>query len=253
MPIVPLHGVMVFPSMMVPIAVKHPDALGLVGTTCGGGLPVTMIYRVRKSVSSPNFGSICRMKIVKGVLHMFRVPNKGAAMVVRSGKPGMRLSDVAGASPCLGKVIAPVPRTGSRLRASRFGTLVSAYGSLADGFVRTSRGVDPSAIFTVGGLSGPRVLMGFVYTGFPVPMRRGVGLLGTNSLRDHLCVLIGVLGHRMRLTSVGRDVRVHAHRSVSHRRHRCFLRRRVGGVRSRLNTKRRSRVSRLHRGKGAGG
>lgn len=248
LPMLPLHGVILFPKMFVPISINEGSSLELVHRTRGGGVGVTIIYRGMTRASRPRFRSLRAVKAVKGVIHVLRVPSRAAAIVLR--KLGhLRLANVARARPCLGNDV----RIGSRVVPSggsgRFRTLIRAYGSLAVHCVGSSSSLRRSSTFTVGGVDGRVFLMSFVYAGLPLGGSRGVRLLHCSSLERHACHLLRVLGQRIRLTRVGTSVRVHTHRSVSRRRHRCFLRRRVGAVRSRLNNdKRRRRVRRVHGG-----
>lgn len=248
LPMLPLHGVMLFPKMFVPISINEGSSLELIERTSGGGSCVTMIYRGVTRASRPTFRSLRPVKAVNGVIHMLRVPSRAAAIVVR--KVGhLRLGGVARARPCLGNRIGVVRRRVPSGSSGRFRTLIRAYGSLAVQCVGSSSALRRRSTFTVGGLAGRVFLISFVYAGLPLGGSRGVRLLHVSSLHRHACQLLRVLGHRIRLTRVGTSVRVHTHRSVSRRRHRCFLRRRVGAVRSRLNNNnRRRRVRRVHRG-----
>ncbi|MBJ7599931.1 endopeptidase La, partial [Candidatus Nephthysia bennettiae] len=234
LPVLPLKNTVVFPQVVVPLAVGRPRSLQLLDDLPTGDRTLAVSAQLDENVDEATWEQVYWVGTVVRIEHMIKLPDGTVQLAVR-GLQRVRLEPAGTDKPYLVANIRPHPERAGRARPplEREALTRSAIASFQQ-LVAIAPYLPGELLGAALSLDDQLQLAYFLATHVRISVEERQQILELATARDKLQRLLGLIGHELEVLELGRKIQSQAEESIGRSQREYFLREQLKAIQHEL-------------------
>jgi ATP-dependent Lon protease len=234
LPVLPLKNTVVFPQVVVPLAVGRPRSLQLLDGLPAGERTMAVSAQLDEDIEEATWEQVYRVGTVVRIEHMIKLPDGSVQLAVR-GLQRVRLEPAGGERPYLVARIRPHPERAGRAQAAleREALTRGAIASFQQ-LVGIAPYLPAELLGAALSLDDQLQLAYFLATHVRMPVAERQQILELSAAREKLERLLGLMSHELEVLELGRKIQSQAEESIGRSQREYFLREQLKAIQTEL-------------------
>jgi ATP-dependent Lon protease len=234
LPVLPLKNTVVFPQVVVPLAVGRPRSLQLLEDLPAGERTLAVAAQLDESVEEATWEQVYRVGTRVRIEHMIKLPDGSVQLAVR-GLERVRLEPAALERPYLFARARPYPeRPGRRQPPLQREALTRSAIASFQQLVAIAPYLPGELLGAALSLDDQLQLAYFLATHVRLSVEDRQQILELGSVRDKLERILGLMGHELEVLELGRKIQSQAEESIGRSQREYFLREQLKAIQHEL-------------------
>jgi ATP-dependent Lon protease len=234
MPVLPLKNTVVFPQVVVPLAVGRPRSLQLLDDLPAGERTLAVSAQLDEDVDEASWEQVYRVGTVVRIEHMIKLPDGSVQLAVR-GLQRVRLEPTVTEQPYLVARIRPHPeRTGRAQPPLEREALTRGAVASFQQLVAIAPYLPAELLGAALSLDDQLQLAYFLATHVRMSVTERQQILELSSAREKLERLLGLMSHELEVLELGRKIQTQAEESIGRSQREYFLREQLKAIQTEL-------------------
>ena len=205
LPLLPLRNTVLFPGVVLPIAVGRPKSLKLIREVYRKEMFLGTIAQKDPDVDEPAPTDLFQIGTVAKILKILEMPD-GSTTVIIQGKQRFRINHFLSEEPYLTAHVTQQNDMVPSDRSPEFEAIVESLKDIAIKIAKHSSNVPPEATFAVRNIENPIFLINFICSNADLKVSEKQGLLELNDLRERGIQAISYLVRELQMLELKRDI-----------------------------------------------
>ncbi|MDQ6742321.1 MAG: LON peptidase substrate-binding domain-containing protein, partial [Candidatus Dormibacteraeota bacterium] len=234
LPVLPLKNTVVFPQVVVPLAVGRPRSLQLLEDLPAGERTLAVSAQLDENIDEATWEQVYRVGTVVRIEHMIKLPDGTVQLAVR-GLQRVRLEPVETDRPYLVARLRAHPERAGRAQPplEREALTRSAIASFQQ-LVAIAPYLPGELLGAALSLDDQLQLAYFLATHVRISVTERQQILELSSARDKLQRLLGLIGHELEVLELGRKIQSQAEESIGKSQREYYLREQLKAIQHEL-------------------
>lgn len=233
MPILPLRNMVVYPGVLVPVAVARPKSLRLIRQVQDDDGLLGVCTQIDKQVEDPTHEQLYKMGVVAQIVRVLEMPDN-TTTVILEGKKRFTLDEVVSNKPFMRAKISPVQDILPDVSDKSFVALVSSIRDLAVKIVESSGIVPPEMAFAIRNIENPVFLINYICTNFGLSVEEKQRLLEIDEVIERGYQLLNLLNRESQLIEIKTSIQNKVKKGIDQQQREYFLQQQIKTIQSEL-------------------
>lgn len=233
MPILPLRNMVVYPGVLVPVAVARPKSLRLIRQVQDDDGLLGVCTQIDKQVEDPTHEQLYKMGVVAQIVRVLEMPDN-TTTVILEGKKRFTLDEVVSNKPFMRAKISPVQDILPDVSDKSFVALVSSIRDLAVKIVESSGIVPPEMAFAIRNIENPVFLINYICTNFGLSVEEKQRLLEIDEVMERGYQLLNLLNRESQLIEIKTSIQNKVKKGIDQQQREYFLQQQIKTIQSEL-------------------
>ena len=224
LPILPLRNMVLFPGVVLPVAIGRKSSLRLIDHAYKKGKTIGAVCQLRPEVERPGLEDLYPIGVVAKIVRVFEMPDQTTTVILQ-GMQRFQLLEVHDAPKenfLLGTV--------SQLQESfpekgdmEFKVLVDTCKDLTVQFIKNADNIQAEAAFAIKNINSQMFLINFICANLPLSVEEKEQLLKEDSLQDRAYRLLGYLKREVKLAELKANIQMRTKEDLDQQQREYFL------------------------------
>lgn len=233
MPILPLRNMVVYPGVLVPVAVARPKSLRLIRQVQDDDGLLGVCTQIDKQIEDPTHEQLYKMGVVAQIVRVLEMPDN-TTTVILEGKKRFTLDEVVSNKPFMRAKISPVQDILPDVSDKSFVALVSSIRDLAVKIVESSGIVPPEMAFAIRNIENPVFLINYICTNFGLSVEEKQRLLEIDEVMERGYQLLNLLNRESQLIEIKTSIQNKVKKGIDQQQREYFLQQQIKTIQSEL-------------------
>lgn len=233
MPILPLRNMVVYPGVLVPVAVARPKSLRLIRQVQDDDGLLGVCTQIDKQIEDPTHEQLYKMGVVAQIVRVLEMPDN-TTTVILEGKKRFTLDEVVSNKPFMRAKITPIQDILPDVSDKSFVALVSSIRDLAVKIVESSGIVPPEMAFAIRNIDNPVFLINYICTNFGLSVEEKQRLLEINEVMERAYQLLNLLNRESQLIEIKTSIQNKVKKGIDQQQREYFLQQQIKTIQSEL-------------------
>ena len=235
MPILPLRNMVLFPGVVLPVAIGRKSSLRLIDHAYKKGKTIGAVCQLRPEVERPGLEDLYPIGVVAKIVRVFEMPDQTTTVILQ-GMQRFQLLEVHDAPKenfLLGTV--------SQLQESfpekgdmEFKVLVDTCKDLTVQFIKNADNIQAEAAFAIKNINSQMFLINFICANLPLSVEEKEQLLKEDSLQDRAYRLLGYLKREVKLAELKANIQMRTKEDLDQQQREYFLQQQMKNIQDEL-------------------
>lgn len=231
LPILPLRNMVLFPGVMLPIAVARPSSLKLVRQAFKNEKPIGVCTQMDKRTEDPNFDDLFPMGVVARIVRIFEMPDNSATVILE-GLVRFIVGESVSKRPYLKAKIQICEEDFPADDDTQFMAIVS---NVKDVALKLIDGTLPAeASFALKNIDNPILLINYICTNFGFSVQEKEELLSFNHIEERAIHLLVLLNKEEQRQSIKRSIQNKTREDMDRQQREYFLQQQMQTIQKEL-------------------
>jgi len=233
LPILPLRNMVLYPGVLLPVAVARSKSLKLVRAANENEILIGVCSQIDKKLDDPTLDQLYQMGTVAQVVRILEMPDN-TTTVILEGKRRFHMGEQESAKPYLkAKVnlvedVVPDPNDGL------FQALVSSIKDLATNIINNSGVMSPEMAFAIRNIENPVFLINYVCVNFGLNVKEKQRLLEIDEVMERGYQLLELLNKESQLLEIKLSIQNKAKEGIDQQQREYFLQQQMKTIQNEL-------------------
>lgn len=235
LPILPLRNMVLFPGVVLPVAIGRKSSLRLIDHAYKKGKTIGAVCQLRPEVECPGLEDLYPIGVVAKIVRVFEMPDQTTTVILQ-GMQRFQLLEVHDAPKenfLLGTV--------SQLQESfpekgdmEFKVLVDTCKDLTVQFIKNADNIQAEAAFAIKNINSQMFLINFICANLPLSVEEKEQLLKEDSLQDRAYRLLGYLKREVKLAELKANIQMRTKEDLDQQQREYFLQQQMKNIQDEL-------------------
>lgn len=235
LPILPLRNMVLFPGVVLPVAIGRKSSLRLIDHAYKKGKTIGAVCQLRPEVERPGLEDLYPIGVVAKIVRVFEMPDQTTTVILQ-GMQRFQLLEVHDAPKenfLLGTV--------SQLQESfpekgdmEFKVLVDTCKDLTVQFIKNADNIQAEAAFAIKNINSQMFLINFICANLPLSVEEKEQLLKEDSLQDRAYRLLGYLKREVKLAELKANIQMRTKEGLDQQQREYFLQQQMKNIQDEL-------------------
>lgn len=235
LPILPLRNMVLFPGVVLPVAIGRKSSLRLIDHAYKKGKTIGAVCQLRPEVERPGLEDLYSIGVVAKIVRVFEMPDQTTTVILQ-GMQRFQLLEVHDAPKenfLLGTV--------SQLQESfpekgdmEFKVLVDTCKDLTVQFIKNADNIQAEAAFAIKNINSQMFLINFICANLPLSVEEKEQLLREDSLQDRAYRLLGYLKREVKLAELKANIQMRTKEDLDQQQREYFLQQQMKNIQDEL-------------------
>lgn len=235
LPILPLRNMVLFPGVVLPVAIGRKSSLRLIDHAYKKGKTIGAVCQLRPEVERPGLEDLYPIGVVAKIVRVFEMPDQTTTVILQ-GMQRFQLLEVHDAPKenfLLGTV--------SQLQESfpekgdmEFKVLVDTCKDLTVQFIKNADNIQAEAAFAIKNINSQMFLINFICANLPLSVEEKEQLLREDSLQDRAYRLLGYLKREVKLAELKANIQMRTKEDLDQQQREYFLQQQMKNIQDEL-------------------
>lgn len=235
LPILPLRNMVLFPGVVLPVAIGRKSSLRLIDHAYKKGKTIGAVCQLRPEVERPGLEDLYPIGVVAKIVRVFEMPDQTTTVILQ-GMQRFQLLEVHDAPKenfLLGTV--------SQLQESfpekgdmKFKVLVDTCKDLTVQFIKNADNIQAEAAFAIKNINSQMFLINFICANLPLSVEEKEQLLKEDSLQDRAYRLLGYLKREVKLAELKANIQMRTKEDLDQQQREYFLQQQMKNIQDEL-------------------
>lgn len=235
LPILPLRNMVLFPGVVLPVAIGRKSSLRLIDHAYKKGKTIGAVCQLRPEVERPGLEDLYPIGVVAKIVRVFEMPDQTTTVILQ-GMQRFQLLEVHDAPKenfLLGTV--------SQLQESfpekgdmEFKVLVDTCKDLTVQFIKNADNIQAEAAFAIKNINSQMFLINFICANLSLSVEEKEQLLKEDSLQDRAYRLLGYLKREVKLAELKANIQMRTKEDLDQQQREYFLQQQMKNIQDEL-------------------
>ncbi|HLP04365.1 MAG TPA: endopeptidase La [Paludibacter sp.] len=233
LPILPLRNMVLYPGVLLPVAVARSKSLKLVRNANENDLLIGVCSQIDKRLDDPTIDQLFRMGTVAQVVRILEMPDN-TTTVILEGKRRFQLGELESAKPFMRARAHLVEDAYPDLNDKLFLALVSSIKDLAINIINDSGAMSPEMAFAIRNIENPVFLINYVCVNFGLNVKEKQRLLEIDEVVERGYQLLELLNKESQLLEIKMSIQNKAKEGIDQQQREYFLQQQIKTIQNEL-------------------
>lgn len=233
LPILPLRNMVLFPGVLLPVAVARPKSLKLVRSVYEAEKPIGVCTQVDKNVEEPEISDLYPMGVAAKIVRIFEMPDNSVTIILE-GKKRFQLGEPAGKRNYLKAHVTTVEEELPDANDTHFIALVSNIRDTAIKIINNIGNVPQEATFALRNIDSPIALVNYICVNFGIALAEKQRLLAIDKVQERAYQLLELLNKEAQLLEIKMSIQDKAKEDIDRQQREYFLQQQMQTIQKEL-------------------
>lgn len=235
MPIVTLRNIVMFPGVVVPVALGRKKSLAAIRYAYKNRCVVGAFSQKDANVENPDVEDLNIVGTVAQVIKILELPD-GSTTAILQGKKRVRLLEITETTPFLhGKVVVQEDVKPSEEESEEFDALLSSLKDTAAQIVKGTAGsMPPEAMFAIKNIENSGVLINFICANFGLKQADKQMLLEIGDVMGRGYALLEILNKELQMLTIKLEIQAKTQADIDQQQREYFLNQQIKTIQEEL-------------------
>ena len=234
MPILALRNMVIYPGVLLPVAVARPKSLKLIRHAHENDGLIGVCTQIDKNDEDPNVSQLYQMGTVAQVVRILEMPDNSTTVILE-GKKRFRLGDQVAVRPYLKAKVFPIPNAKMPdITDGVFPALISSIKDLATNIINNSGMLPPETSFAIRNIESPEFLINYACANFGFSVSDKMRLLEIDDLMERGYQLLELLNKESQLLELKMSIQNKAREGIDQQQREYFLQQQMKTIQNEL-------------------
>jgi len=233
-PVLPMRNMVMFPDVVMPVAVGRKSSLKLVKESYKKGSFIAVVCQKAVEIEAPEFSDLHSIGVLAKVLRVLEMPDQTTTVILQSLER-IRLVNITSQRPYL-KGEVTQEKEEKAADAKEFEALVEACKDYAVRYIRTAELSQPESAFSIKNIRQAEMLINFIGTNLPFKKDEKIKLLECDAIDKRARALLELLAREVQLAELKADIQMKAREDMDQQQREYFLHQQIKAIQDELGT-----------------
>lgn len=205
-PILSLRNTVLFPGVVLPIAIGRPRSVQLIKDAYKSDKIVGTVAQKDPDIENPGYDDLHAVGTIGQIVKLLEMPD-GSTTAIIQGRRRMKLKELITDSPYFVARIQPMPeKKHEDFKTRDFEAIVGSLKDLSLKIIKINPNISPEASFAVKNIENHTYLINFICSNTDIKVGDKQKLLETNSLRDRGLMLLEFLVQEIQMLELKNEL-----------------------------------------------
>jgi len=191
-PVLSLRNTVLFPGVVMPIAVGRPRSIQLIKDAYRTDKIVGTVAQKDPDTENPSFEDLHRIGTIGQIVKILEMPD-GSTTAIIQGRKRMILQELLSNNPYFIARIKTIPEVKPDLQSKDFDAIIGSLKDLSLKIIKINPNISPEASFAIKNIENSTYLINFICSNTDIKLQDKQKLLEINTLRDRGFMLLEYL------------------------------------------------------------
>ncbi len=235
LPILPLRNMVIFPGVLMPVAVARPKSLKLIRQAHDNEQLIGVCTQTDKKLEDPTINQLYQIGTVAQIVRILEMPD-GSTTVILEGKLRFKLGDLVGTRPYMKAKVSPLTDIlpEGKKADEEFHALVSSIKDLSINIISNLSMMPPEITFAIRNIENSSFLINYVSSNFSFPLKDKIQLLELDEILRRAYSLLEMLNKESQLLEIKLNIQNKAKAGIDQQQREYFLQQQMKTIQNEL-------------------
>lgn len=233
LPLLPLRNMVLFPSVVLPVAIGRKASLKLINDASVAGKNIAVFCQKRPDTENPSFNDLYSIGTVARIVKIFEMPDQTTTVVLQ-GIQRIKLNNISQTAPYLYGNIEVFPEVPPSLKSKEFKAVVDSCKEVALKYIKYSDDIQPDASFALKNINNGIFLINFICANLPFEISDKMKLLREGTTISRAMRLLTILNKEVQLAELKMNIQKRTHEDIDKQQKEYFLQQQLKNIQDEL-------------------
>lgn len=233
LPILPLRNMVLFPGVVLPVAVGRKSSLRLAKTASKNKLNIGVVCQLNPETESPGYADLYHTGTMAKIIRILELPDHSTTVILQ-GMSRFNLKSIIAEKPYMTgeveKLEDKLPPKGNK----EFEMLVDACRDRTIHYIQVSDQIPKESMFAVKNISNNMFLVNFICANFPFPIANKMNLLEEGALDLRTVQLLKILNREIQYSELRAEIQRKTREDLDSQQREYFLQQQIKNIQDEL-------------------
>ncbi len=232
-PILPLRNMVLFPTVVMPVAVGRKSSLKLVQSVASGNRTIAVFCQKDQETEKPGLSDLYSTGVLAKIIRVFDMPDRSTTVVLQ-GMQRIRLKEIVSDTPYLQGRAELYPEGLPPTRSKEFKAIVESCKDSAAKYIKLTDNIQPDATFALKNITNGLFLTNFICANMPFDIRDKARLLREPTCESRALNLLSVMNREIQLAELKMNIQRRTHEDIDKQQKEYFLQQELKNIQDEL-------------------
>ncbi len=233
LPILPLRNMVLFPGVLVPVAVARPKSLKLIRKAKENDGLIGVCTQIDKMVEDPTINQLFDTGVVAKIVRILEMPDGNTTAIVE-GKKRFKISEQVATKPYLRAKVDVLEDQQPNLKDKSFVALISNIREIAIDIIESSGLVPQEMGFAIRNIENPVFLVNYISSNFGLDVAEKIKLLENDEVISRAYYLLSLLNKEAQMIEIKASIQNKVKMGIDQQQREYFLQQQIKTIQSEL-------------------
>lgn len=233
MPVLPLRNMVLFPGVVMPVAVGRKSSLHLVKTVEKENMHIGVVCQLDPSTEEPGFDDLFHTGTLARVVRVLELPDQSVTVILQ-GLSRFELTGLTQTEPYLMGELHTLNELLPEKGSKEYEVTVESCRERAMQFIKISEQMPKEAAFAIKNITNPMFLVNFICANFPFRITKKMRLLETASLEERTFEVMRLLNIEMQYSELRAEIQRKTREDLDMQQKEYFLQQQIKNIQDEL-------------------
>lgn len=233
LPILPLRNMVLFPGVVMPVAIGRKSSLRLIKTADKQKMNIGVVCQLNPETEKPAFSDLYHVGTVAKIIRILELPDQSTTIILQ-GMSRFELKEIVESKPYLIGEVAKLTDILPAKNDKEFDVLVETCRERTIQFVQVSDQMPKESMFAVKNVSNRMFLVNFICANFPFSIPRKMEFLFEASLEQRTFLLLKLLNKEIQYSELRAEIQRKTREDLDMQQREYFLQQQIKNIQDEL-------------------
>lgn len=233
LPILPLRNMVLFPGVVMPVAIGRKSSLRLVRTAEKKNMNIGVICQLNPETENPSFVDLYHVGTMAKIIRILELPDQSTTIILQ-GMSRFELKDMPESKPYLIGEVAKLTDILPSKKDKSFDILLETCRERTIQFIQSSEQMPKESMFAVKNVSNRMFLVNFICANFPFSIPRKMDFLSEASLEQRTLLLVKLLNKEIQYSELRAEIQRKTREDLDMQQREYFLQQQIKNIQDEL-------------------
>lgn len=233
LPILPLRNMVLFPGVVLPVAVGRKSSLKLVHDAYKNNAYIAVVCQKSAEIETPELKDLHAIGTVGKIVRILEMPDQTTTVILQ-GMKRLELKSIVDTYPYLQGNIELFEEILPPKENKEFEALVEACKDLTIRYIKSSDLLHQDSAFAIKNISNKMFLINFICTNLPLKKDEKIELLQLSSLQERAYRLLEILNREVQLADIKASIQMRTREDIDQQQREYFLQQQIKNIQDEL-------------------
>ena len=233
LPILPLRNMVLFPGVVMPVAVGRKSSLRLAKVADKKDMNIGVVCQLNPETENPGYADLYHVGTMAKIIRVLELPDRSTTVILQ-GMSRFELKDIISDRPYLTGVVEKLNEELPAKNDKEFDLLVDACKDRTIQYIQVSEQMPKESMFAVKNVSNKMFLVNFVCANFPFQISMKMELLNESNLSMRTIRLLKLLNKEIQYSEIRAEIHRKTREELDSQQREYFLQQQIKNIQDEL-------------------
>ena len=233
LPILPLRNMVLFPGVVLPVAVGRKSSLRLAKTASKNKLNIGVACQLNPETENPGFDDLYHIGTMAKIIRILELPDHSTTVILQ-GMSRFSLNSIVSEKPYLTGAVEKLDDKLPAKSNKEFEMLVEACRDRTIHYIQVSDQIPKESMFAVKNIKNNMFLVNFICANFPFPIANKMNLLEEGALDLRTVQLLKILNREIQYSELRAEIQRKTREDLDTQQREYFLQQQIKNIQDEL-------------------